>query len=368
MTRGFSIYLDFLRFGAAFVVMLSHFAYPRYSEGRWLWVRDLNLGSDAVIVFFVMSGLVIALVAERKQTGIGGFAFDRTTRLVSVALPALVVGFVLDRAGAWAMPSAYSGWFYNPLPFSEQLLRGLSFSNEWWGLTTRLGTNGPYWSLSYEAAFYMLFAVGFYLRGGRRITLLALGAWLFGPNILMLMPAWLLGVWGYKRIARGDLPDGVKALAIAGLPVLAYGCALALNVPDLLRTLTAPLDQAWNLRFSDEPVWNTLLALMVVAHLIGMAGLLSQSSLARFASLAAWLAGGSFSLYLVHYPVLQFFGSILPPMRYPALDDIILLGTVLLICALFAQAFERPLALWRTLLQNAVESFGHFFPARNQGE
>ncbi len=352
MTRGFSIYLDLLRFGAAFVVLLSHFAYPRYSEGRWLWVRDLNLGSDAVIVFFVLSGLVIALVAERKRTGLRGFAFDRITRLVSVAFPALVIGFLLDRAGTWVARDAYSGWFHNPLPFWEHMLRGLTFSNEWGGMATRLGTNGPYWSLSYEAAFYGLFAVGFYMRGARRLALLALGAWVFGLNILLLMPAWLMGVWLYGRIASARLPEGKAALVLAVLPVLAYGCALGLDLPDRMQALTGPLDRAWNLRFSDEPIWNVLLSLMVVTHLTGMAGLLSERSLARSAPVAARLAGGSFSLYLLHYPVLQFLSSVLPGMEYPVLEDLIMLGAVLALCALFAQAFERPLALWRALAQH----------------
>lgn len=356
MTRGLSIYLDLLRFGAAFVVLMSHFAYARYTDGRWLWIRELNLGSDAVIVFFVLSGLVIALVAARKQTGLGGFAFDRTTRLVSVALPALIIGYALDRAGALAAPEVYAGWFYNPLSLTEQLWRGLSFSGEWAGMATRLGTNGPYWSLSYEAAFYALFAVAFYLRGVRRAVLLALGALVFGLNILLLMPAWLMGVWLYHRMAAGNLPRGRAALALAVLPVLAYGTALATGVPDALQALTAPLDRALDLRFSDEPIWNAALGLLVVAHLAGMAGVLREGSLARIGPRAAWLAGGSFSLYLIHYPVLQFFGSILPKLGHGALDDLALLAVVLAFCAVFAQAFERPLALWRALARHALPS------------
>ena len=55
-----SVYLDLMRAIAAFVVLLSHFAYPRFTDGAFLVIRDLNLGSDAVVVFFVLSGFVIA--------------------------------------------------------------------------------------------------------------------------------------------------------------------------------------------------------------------------------------------------------------------------------------------------------------------
>ena len=33
MTQGFSFYLNLLRFAAAFVVLLSHFAYERFTRG-----------------------------------------------------------------------------------------------------------------------------------------------------------------------------------------------------------------------------------------------------------------------------------------------------------------------------------------------
>jgi len=37
MTRSFSIYFDLRRFGAATIVMLSHFAHSRFAAGHWLW-------------------------------------------------------------------------------------------------------------------------------------------------------------------------------------------------------------------------------------------------------------------------------------------------------------------------------------------
>ena len=228
MTRGFSTYLDLLRFGAAVVVLLSHFGYERISDGRWLWVRDLNLGSDAVIIFFVLSGYVIAHVAARPSSTMGRFAFDRVTRLVSVALPALLLGFALDRFGASIAPESYAGWFYNPLALSELLARGLSFTNEWGGMETRLGTNGPFWSLSYEAAYYALFAIAFFMTGARRMLLLILSCFLIGVNILILLPVWLMGV-GLQRIMSGQFSvSRPLALFLAIAPIIAYAAITAL--------------------------------------------------------------------------------------------------------------------------------------------
>ncbi|UXX83442.1 acyltransferase family protein [Roseovarius pelagicus] len=350
MNAGFSAYLNVLRFGAALVVLMSHFGFVRYSGGRWLWIREFNFGSDAVIIFFVLSGLVVAQAASRKRSGLGGFAFDRLTRLWSVAIPALVIGFTLDRIGARIAPSAYEGWFYVPLPFDEQMWRGMSFSNQWGGMATRLGTNGPYWSLSYEAAYYALFAVGFYLRGLWRVLLLAVGLWVFGLNIMLLMPAWLMGAALYFWLARGVLPRRHLALLLAVVPVLAYGAAVATGLPEALLVVTDPLDEVVNLRFSDEPIWSAILGALVAVHLMGMAGLLTDTSLSRVAPRAAWAAGASFSLYLMHYPALQFFGGIMPKSRYATLNEAMLLAAVLMFCALFARLFERPLPTLRAAL------------------
>jgi peptidoglycan/LPS O-acetylase OafA/YrhL len=347
MSRGFSIYLDALRFFAAFLVFLSHFAYPRFSDGRWLWVREFNLGSDAVVIFFVLSGLVISHATHAKRSTAGAYAFDRATRLLSVAFPALLLSAVLDHIGSQIGPHLYAGWIYNPLPLWELLLRGLSFSNEWGGVATRLGTNGPYWSLSYEAAYYALFGIAIFTSGRRRIVLLAAGCLLFGINILLLMPAWLLGV-AIRRVIASNLTLSVPmAVLCAIVPVVAYVMALALNVPELLRAPLAQFNTA--LRFSDEFIWNTVLALLVSLHLLGMAQMLREQDHLRHEARIRWLAGGSFSLYLVHYPVLQFLAAFgLGGQGFAR--DTVLMGCTLVACFAFAEMSERRLPFFRRTL------------------
>ncbi len=319
-----------------------------------MWVRDLNIGSDAVIVFFVLSGFVIALVAAQKKGGFGGYLFDRITRLVSVALPALVLGFAMDRVGAELAPELYVRPYYNPLPLWEQVLRGLTFSNEWSLSVSRLGSNGPYWSLSYEVAFYLLFGFAFYLRGIRRVLMLITGLLLFGLNVLLLMPAWLLGVVLYHLVEQRKLPQGTMAWALAGLPVLGYVLALTFDLPGFCENLTTPVAQVFKLRFSDEFVWNGLLGILVLAHLSGIAGLMRERSFARAEGIARWLAGGSFSLYVIHYPLLQIYKAVLPMIGGLA-GDAFLLSVTFVTCMLFAAVFERPLPLWRAFARRVYQ-------------
>lgn len=342
MNPGFSIYLNLLRFGAAMVVLLSHFAYPRFSGGGWMWVRDLNLGSDAVVIFFVLSGFVIALTAEHKDNTLGRFAFSRLSRLISVALPALVLTWALDRMGNAVGPASYFAPYYSPLPLWEMLARGLSFSNEWFAMSARLGSNGPFWSLSYEAAYYALFAVCFFQSGLRRAALLVLFCLLFGLNVLLLMPAWLMGVWLYRNL---HLINGLTAQTLMLLtlgPIAAYALCLAIGLPEILQATLQPKFGGYDLRFSDEYLWNALLGGLATLHLLGAAGLARHADLSRLARPASWCAGGSFSLYLVHYPVLQWLDASLP-----GLGNLWLFTATVVICFAFAAIFERPLPTMR---------------------
>lgn len=362
MTRGLSLYLDAVRFGAAFLVLLSHWAYPRFTGGSYLWIREFNLGSDAVVVFFVLSGLVIAFAAEKKDKSAGTFVFNRATRLYSVVLPALFLTLVLDRTGALLWPDAYAGWWYNPLPVPVYLLSGLSFSNEWGLLGMRLGTNGPFWSLSYEVAYYALFAAAVYLRGAARILVIVCLVLLIGFRPLMLLPAWLLGVAVWKTIAApGFRMNAGLAWSFALLPVGLYVFSLATDVPASLLASTADMTSLSEtqvralFRFSDEFLWNTLLAALVAVNFVGVAALGRTGSvpdmpdgLRRF---LVWGAGGSFSLYLVHYPLLQFVGPALKTYDHLPGRDFLLLLLVFALSMGFAGLFERRL---RTVRQGAT--------------
>lgn len=359
MTPGFSFYLNLLRFLAAFIVVLSHFAYERFTRGDYLYIRDWNLGSDAVIIFFVISGFVIAYTAREKDKGAARYTFARATRLYSVVVPAILATLLFDYLGAHIDPAAYDGWWWNPAPAWEVLLRTLSFSTEWGASGFRPGTNGPFWSLSYETGYYLLFGAALFLSGWSRIVVLALLLVLVGVKPLLLMPAWLLGVWLYHR-GGATAHRPALALALFLVPLGAYVAALALHLPvQLLAASTALLgpDTIASFRFSNEFLWNGLLGILVAYHLTGAMHLSANTApRPRIASAVSWLGGASFSIYLVHYPAMQFWSSVLPQTQVVQVRDILLLAITLLSCFLFAAAFERPLPLYRRWVRAALEA------------
>lgn len=368
MNRTFSTYLDAVRFVAALTVLFSHFAYERISGGAHLWVRELNLGSDAVVIFFVLSGLVIAYTAEEKDADAGRYLFNRATRIYSVALPALLLTFALDRLGASINPAAYDGWWYVEAPLATLLWHGLTFSSEWHIPGTRLGTNGPYWSLSYEVAYYLIFAAALFLSGAKRILALAALAVIAGLKVLLLLPVWLLGVAILKMIRGRRLPTSAGACAtMLLLPPVIYAACLWAGVPAMLFKASAALAGVDPdvlrkvLGFSDEFVWNFVLGTLVAVHLAGAAGLSCQRLPRDDAGVPVasirWLAGTSFSIYLVHYPLLQFLDAVLPAEMASGPRQGLILAATLAACFLFAQAFERPLGHFRALLQSLPARF-----------
>lgn len=362
MSRTFSIYLDAVRFAAAMLVVLSHFAFNRFTLGDFAPIRALNVGSDAVVVFFVLSGFVIAYATATKERNLNTYLFNRLTRLYSVVVPALVVTALFDTIGSTVAPGAYAGSWFSKLPVAEQAARALSLTNEWGTLSHRIGSNGPLWSLSYEFAYYLLFAAAVFFTGRRRILVLGLLLVLIGPRVLLLMPAWLLGVALYRRIAAGGLDLDVRqALALTMLPALAYGGFVLGNIPDHLLTMTNALfGEAFvhdRLKFSNEFIWNNILGVLVVTHFTGVHGLTRRMPEhvvpLHLEAMIRWLAAASFSIYVIHYPALQLADALLPPMPVQELRHLVLLIVALAPCFLVAWAFERRLRPLRRFILTA---------------
>jgi len=379
MKPGFSLWLDVLRAGAALVVLFGHMAHIRFTRGDYYFLREINIASDAVILFFVLSGVVIAYAAGRDGS-LGRFAFNRLTRVWSVVLPALVLTVIFDAWGVATNPAAYPADYYQPKPLGEMFLRGLSFTNEWQGAFSdrlRLGTNGPLWSLSYEVGFYALFAAVLFLKGALRWVMAALIALLVGLPILALLPAWALGVWVWYRVSprreRDDQPGGQSgprpilgtrqsaAWMLAVAPLICLVALKAIGLDTALSAMTArffaPMSHHLVLGYSDEVLWNSLMAVLIAAHLIGVWQLCAARTAGtegRMARAVRWVAGGSFSLYVMHYPTLHLLDATLPE-SLPGYD-FWLLGLTLAICFGFAALFERPLKFYRRAAINLWNS------------
>ena len=140
INRPTSLYLDLVRFTAAIAVFISHTSAQRVTAG-FLWQAEPS-GDEAVDVFFVLSGFVIAYVTSRGEADPSSFALARLARVYSVALPALATTVVLDGVGRWLRPDLYPAWWgYHAATdgVGTEFLASLFFVNHVWWLQIHPG-------------------------------------------------------------------------------------------------------------------------------------------------------------------------------------------------------------------------------------
>lgn len=351
MNRATSVYLDLVRFLAAAVVFISHARHDRFT-GEWLKPFG-GYGTDAVMAFFVLSGLVIAYVADTREKSFSDFALSRLARLYSVVAPALLLTAVLDFAGSHIDPGVYDGWWFASDSPVQRLFINLFFVNELWFASIRPLTNGPFWSIGYEFWYYVIFAVAVYAPRNVRRWLLPPILFFVGPKILLLFPVWLLGVAVYRFIKEGGVSEPLGWLLFGGTIAL-YALYRDAGVPHrLLQWTAATLGERFvydELLWSKEFIWNYCLGLLIAGHFIGFAAI--SKRLAAFMSAIArpvrYIAGFTFALYLTHYPLLQFFAALTHNDPDDARDRFIVLGATLLSVVLIGVLTERRKSAWRS--------------------
>jgi peptidoglycan/LPS O-acetylase OafA/YrhL len=313
--------LDGLRGVAALVVLFDHVCqtvprlaapylhpYPVRVGDRawWFTYTPLHLfwdGSQAVFVFFVLSGFVLSLPFVRaERLGWRGYFPQRLLRLYLPVWAALLVAATelqlvhhqqTPGASWWTRahvvrPSAHL------VIHDAMLLRGTSWIND------------PLWSLKWEVLFSLtlpLYVLVINL-GRRRVAVTATGLLLsvaagayWRINVLMFLPMFGLGVlMAAERERLNRLGELLRSRARRG--VLTVACLLLLNA---YWTVYAP-----GIRFAHlQKVVAVAQALTVAGAGMAIFLLLSWPAAGRLgeAWVAQWLGRRSFSLYLVHAPL-----------------------------------------------------------------
>lgn len=189
-------WLDWVRFLAAFMVVVSH-----ARGSTWVGWSSLppsaqttitkvfyavtRAGLEWVVIFFVLSGFLVGGNTIRKVRGnkfqTSWFVLDRITRIWVPLLPALI--FTTLVAATCGMPLSMVDLAGNVLG-----LQGIFSQN--------FGHNEPLWSLSYEIWFYVIVgAVAAFWHSGMRGRTWAAIALMIGILAFLKLSPWLLGCW-----------------------------------------------------------------------------------------------------------------------------------------------------------------------------
>jgi len=338
--------LDGLRGLAATIVLLHHWlliARPLL-EGSLSWaiisqspVKLLTAGNEAVLVFFVLSGLVVVLPVFRPGFSWMGFLSARVVRLYGPVIAALALSALLiflvprDRSsmpsGSW-MAETHADTVTWQMFLSQASLVPRQYS-----------LNNPLWSLHWELLYSILlpFATALALLV-RRWALtavlvccaLSLAGRVFEQSELLYFPIFLMGT-----IMAARMPDLLawveRPRARWFMPLFASASVLMLIASWLARPI-----------IPSGTVWSHVLWALAAPGAAGIVVVsLAWAPAIRFFStrVLQWLGKISFSLYLVHVPILATLAFALGSDQWP-LVGLIGIPLSILVAWVFYQAVE----------------------------
>lgn len=374
--------IDAARGIAASYVMIAHlfqimgFKYSLQNQYPLLVNLLSGYPHQAVLFFFLLSGFSIHYVSLDRPllewAGIRRYYYLRLRRVVPIFLLAVALVLVLLFIGSlMQLPRHTVAWSGLTLIDLAYTLLFLTDRKEVCGnLAASLATNPPFWSLSYEMFYYLLYPL--FWRLSRQtsaamafglVSLLSLAAWLvshyFGcshpANLLTLYWVWCAGAWiaDLKR-SQAVLPLSrslaylIPCLALNAVLVVAESSLAWLTTLLWVIVLFVPLAfqvSSGNARRLPvaQKVWLVLVGLAVF---VAVAIIAAKHPLAhdmatftrrlwflaalwlllivtdgsgwrkrlwqRLIAVVAPVGGVSYALYLIHYPILVFFAAALP--------------------------------------------------------
>ena len=340
--------LDGLRGVVALIVVFYHVslvARPFLDTGTdgdaWWWITNTPLklftaGTESVLVFFVLSGLVVTLPALRDGFGWFGYYGGRMLRLYipvwgSLALAAVAIA-LLPRDLAMVTPDSWLART-NALTLSwPQLAHEASLAK------ASYDVNNVLWSLRWELVFSL--ALPLFVAAARALreswifaAVLAVACTITGRLVdvdaLVYMPVFFLGALMAVRLP--ELRAAVRAWPRAGRVALAGASGLVLIGSWLARPVEGAL--------GSELLWGL--------SGVGAAGIVVVTLGSRTAegvlSLRgpAWLGRISFSLYLVQAPLIGTLAFALGDARW-VIVALVSVPACLLVAWLFHLAVEKP--------------------------
>lgn len=353
MSIGLSLYLDLLRFFLAVTVMLCHGQSKAYT-GNIFW-RFLWAGQPAVIAFFVLSGFVIAFVTTKNELEPITYIVNRIARLYSVVIPCLALTALFDFVGWRIFPIHYLnapmeiGTNHIELNYLAGFLMSTSMGLIGYitGDSFLPGTNGPFWSLSNELIYYILFGVwNFWRRRSILFYFILVAVTIIGgPAIMLLFPIWLMGLAAYRKIKTQNLNE-MKArwiffISLASFVLVGMTAAMPFFNQYILFSRPVILDYTVGILFAFN---------LFSAH--GISSLL-ESFLKKYTKLIRWLGAMTFPLYLCHRPSIQFLSGFQFDGPGGLIQTAWVLGGTLMI-AVLVTLFSDQFRFWirRTLTEN----------------
>jgi len=296
-------------------------------------------------MFFVLSGFVIAYVCDGKERDYKTYFISRAARIYSVAIPSIIFVFICDEVGKSINPLAYAGPYQD---FSAGLIvRSLFFIGEMWNAHRFPGSNGAYWSLGFEVWYYIAYGAFIFIPKPWKWGATLLVLIFIGPKVTVMFPAWLMGVAAYHLCKSQYFTENVGRY-------LFYLSILLLTLFEMMPHSSIP--PFINMSISPERLASTIqdyfLAFIFSINIIGFSAISNglSSILEPREKIIRWMAGGTFSIYLIHLPVMHLLSAISPWQSSSVSKLVFLLAVTPVVCMAFAEISERRKDIWKTFL------------------
>ena len=336
-----SRWLDHFRWLSALMVAASHLRNMLMPDAVHLgppaavFYFFTLFAEQAVVVFFVLSGLLVGGVivrgAREGRFAPAKYAVDRASRLYVALVPALVLSVVLQ----WTVGAV-------SCPEPDDVLRiagNLAFVQNFGG--TPPCNNASLWSLSSEGYFYVVGPLMILAGLVRKPLIIAIALLALVPGVLALAPSRVTPLFGLGLWLCGLAPWFVHIRLrgwIAALPLVAVLMLSRLHwFPGAM---------------IEEASIGVAFALLLASDLVQVR--------APAGRLAVGLASFSYSLYLVQMPIAQAFGQLwgyqaLPSDR-PGSYASYMLGLSIIVATawLFGRLFEARTVWVRTRLMQLL--------------
>lgn len=292
-----SYLLDSFRFLASFAVVLFHGG------------LEFIPGYEAVMIFFVLSGYfigasVIKTISENKWSW-KKYLIDRLTRLWIVLIPSMLLSLLwlelsIGLFGDIKNLSNYTDW--------KVFLGNMFFLQG--GNVPMYGMNGPLWSLAYEFWYYILFPCLMLMFTVKRkihkifygiiiITISILLISIIGIDVLFYFPVWLLGVslvFVKPLIFNKEYQKTITVIVSSFIFIIIF------NIMYIVTGTNHPQDGIMQFVIDFSVAISFSLFLYTLLSVYNVMPITNS----MFSYWCKYLAGFSYTLYLVHYPVLQF--------------------------------------------------------------
>jgi peptidoglycan/LPS O-acetylase OafA/YrhL len=341
-----SWFLDLLRVVAAVGVVLSHLGTTKLAPGV-AWLQPF--GHLMVVCFFVLSGFLIAASVSGKNVGGARYAALRLGRLWSVAIPCLLVTLLLQLLAENLAPAQFSA-FERGHPLLRYGLVAF-FLNEVWFSSAGMAFNSPVWSLAYEAWYYALFGVVVFVRNPVwRIGLLAGLALVAGPKILLLFPIWLLGVGLWKVFQwRASLRAWAWPVLVLSVTTIMSWIAVHPRWPAAVGHEPWFFSAAW----ASDFVFGLAIAGLILG--VDLIWGVRKPAPAIDATVRA-AANVSFTLYLLHFPLMAFTAMVLPYDRASGWHVGAILVGIFAVVFAFGSWIEPQRKAWTAKIEAAIRA------------